>query len=172
MAASIGCSLFPGGFLFQNRYPRFRGAPNSFFKGCPQGRPSVDSGLGTTTRNDGFTQVTYNGWPLYYFAFDEKPGDANGQASNDVWWVLSAVGTGIMRVADQTPSGGADAGVKPPATGDWAVPRLALLILVGALFLVALGGVFLVRSRLSESLVSKQTIPAQGVHSTHRSARR
>ena len=41
----IGCSLFPGGFLFQNHYPRFRGAPSAFFKGCPQGRPSVDSGL-------------------------------------------------------------------------------------------------------------------------------
>ena len=27
VAASIGCSLFPGGFLFQNHYPRFRGAP-------------------------------------------------------------------------------------------------------------------------------------------------
>ena len=39
VAASIGCSLFPGGFLFQNHYPRFRGAPSSFFKGCPQ-RPS------------------------------------------------------------------------------------------------------------------------------------
>ena len=47
VAASIGCSLFPGGFLFQNHYPRFRGAPAGFFKGCPQGRPSVDSGLGT-----------------------------------------------------------------------------------------------------------------------------
>ena len=46
VAASIGCSLFPGGFLFQNHYPRFRGAPSGFFKGCPQGRPSVDSGLG------------------------------------------------------------------------------------------------------------------------------
>ena len=45
VAASIGCSLFPGGFLFQNHYPRFRGAPSAFFKGCPQGRPSVDSGL-------------------------------------------------------------------------------------------------------------------------------
>ena len=45
VAASIGCSLFPGGFLFQNHYPRFRGAPAGFFKGCPQGRPSVDSGL-------------------------------------------------------------------------------------------------------------------------------
>ena len=44
VAASIGCSLFPGGFLFQNHYPRFRGAPSSFFKGCPQSRPSVDSG--------------------------------------------------------------------------------------------------------------------------------
>ena len=31
-------------FLFQNHYPRFRGAPSSFFKGCPQGRPSVASG--------------------------------------------------------------------------------------------------------------------------------
>ena len=45
VAASIGCSLFPGGFLFQNHYPRFTGAPSSFFMGCPHGRPSVDSGL-------------------------------------------------------------------------------------------------------------------------------
>ena len=50
VAASIGCSLFPGGFLFQNHYPRFRGAPSSFFKGCPQGRPSVDSGLDQKSR--------------------------------------------------------------------------------------------------------------------------
>ena len=39
-----GSSLFPGGFLFQNHYPRFRGAPSGFLKGCPQGPPSVDSG--------------------------------------------------------------------------------------------------------------------------------
>ena len=39
----LGCSLFPGGFLFQNHYPRFRGALSGCFKGCPQGRPSVDS---------------------------------------------------------------------------------------------------------------------------------
>ena len=50
VAASIGCSLFPGGFLFQNHYPRFRGAPAGFFKGCPQGRPSVDSGLSCIVR--------------------------------------------------------------------------------------------------------------------------
>ena len=41
----LGAPCFPGGFLFQNHYPRFRGAPSAFFKGCPQGRPSVDSGL-------------------------------------------------------------------------------------------------------------------------------
>ena len=46
MAASTGCSLFPGGFLFQNHSPRFRGAPSGFFKDCPQSRLSVDSGLG------------------------------------------------------------------------------------------------------------------------------
>ena len=45
VAASIGCSLFPGWFLFQNHYPRCRGAPDGFFKDCPQGSPSVDSGL-------------------------------------------------------------------------------------------------------------------------------
>ena len=43
---AIGCSFSGVGFVFQNHYPRFRGAPSGFFKGCPKGRPSVDSGLG------------------------------------------------------------------------------------------------------------------------------
>ena len=46
MAASTGCSFSGAVFLLQNHYLRFRGAPSGFFKGCPQGRPSVDSGLG------------------------------------------------------------------------------------------------------------------------------
>ena len=48
VVASIGCSLFPGGFLFQNHYPRFRGAPSGFFRRpltCPS---SVDWGLTST----------------------------------------------------------------------------------------------------------------------------
>ena len=41
---AIGCSLFPSGFLFQNHYPRFRGAPSSPFR-RPLTRPrSVDWG--------------------------------------------------------------------------------------------------------------------------------
>ncbi len=52
--------------------------------------------LGTTERDDGTTQATYNGWPLYYYADDSAPGDTNGQAVNDVWWVLSPAGNAIM----------------------------------------------------------------------------
>ena len=37
--------LLVSGRVSQNHYPRFRGAPSGFFKDCPQGRPSVDSGL-------------------------------------------------------------------------------------------------------------------------------
>ena len=41
----LGAPCFRAVFLFQNHYPRFRGAPSGFLKGCPQGPPSVDSGL-------------------------------------------------------------------------------------------------------------------------------
>ncbi len=51
--------------------------------------------LGTATRDDGSEQVTYNGWPLYYFANDAAPGDTNGQGVNDVWYVLDAAGNGV-----------------------------------------------------------------------------
>ena len=51
--------------------------------------------LGTATRTDGGVQVTYNGWPLYYFSGDVAPGDTNGQALNDVWWVVDATGNAI-----------------------------------------------------------------------------
>jgi len=51
--------------------------------------------LGTTTRTDGAVQVTYNGWPLYYFSGDAAPGDTNGQGLNDIWWVVDATGNAI-----------------------------------------------------------------------------
>jgi predicted lipoprotein with Yx(FWY)xxD motif len=53
--------------------------------------------LGTAARDDGAEQVTYNAWPLYYFADDLAPGDTNGQGVNDVWYVVSATGDAIGR---------------------------------------------------------------------------
>jgi predicted lipoprotein with Yx(FWY)xxD motif len=50
------------------------------------------SKFGTTKRTDGTTQVTYNGWPLYYFAKDKAPGDVTGQGVGSVWYVVSAAG--------------------------------------------------------------------------------
>ncbi|MBT2516427.1 hypothetical protein J7E29_03185 [Streptomyces sp. ISL-90] len=55
----------------------------------------IDGEVGTIEGVDGKTQVTLNGWPLYYFAGDEAPGDINGQGVNDVWWVLTPAGEKI-----------------------------------------------------------------------------
>lgn len=55
----------------------------------------VTGELGTITATDGSTQVTLNGWPLYYFAGDAAAGDTTGQAVGDVWWVLSPAGEPI-----------------------------------------------------------------------------
>ncbi len=51
--------------------------------------------VGSSAREDGTEQVTYNDWPLYYFANDEEPGDVNGQGANDVWFVVDAEGEAI-----------------------------------------------------------------------------
>jgi predicted lipoprotein with Yx(FWY)xxD motif len=55
--------------------------------------------ISTTVRTDGSMQVTYNGWPLYYFAADKAPGDVNGQAVGNVWWVVSGEGNPIKPAA-------------------------------------------------------------------------
>jgi predicted lipoprotein with Yx(FWY)xxD motif len=48
--------------------------------------------LGTTNRTDGTVQVTYGGWPLYYYVKDLKAGEVTGQNVGEVWFVLSADG--------------------------------------------------------------------------------
>jgi predicted lipoprotein with Yx(FWY)xxD motif len=51
--------------------------------------------LGTVDHPSGSAQATYAGRPLYYFAGDEQPGDTNGQALGDVWYVVSPSGEPI-----------------------------------------------------------------------------
>ncbi len=50
--------------------------------GTPVAGTGVSGTLGTITRDDGSLQVTYNGLPLYFFANDQAPGDANGVYEN------------------------------------------------------------------------------------------
>ncbi|WP_347345490.1 hypothetical protein [Microbacterium sp.] len=52
----------------------------------------VTGEVGTITGVDGATQVTLNGWPLYYFVGDTAAGDVKGQGVNGVWWVLTPDG--------------------------------------------------------------------------------
>ena len=70
--------------------------PPLLTEGDPQAQGAADRGmLGTTQRKDGTTQVTYNGWPLYTYAGDQAPGEANG---NDIdqfgaeWYALQPNG--------------------------------------------------------------------------------
>lgn len=66
-------------------------------EGEPGAAEGIDASLlGTTEREDGSTQVTLDGHPLYYFAADETPDDLNGQGVGDVWYVVSPDGEAIQ----------------------------------------------------------------------------
>ncbi len=43
---------------------------------------------GTITRDDGTLQVTYNGWPLYYYAKDAAIGDTLGENVGQKWFAV------------------------------------------------------------------------------------
>lgn len=65
------------------------------------GKPQASGGavaadLGTITRSDGATQVTYKGHPLYLYAKDKDSGDAYGQGLQQfgaAWYVLKPSGS-------------------------------------------------------------------------------
>ena len=66
--------------------------------GAPVAGEGVDGALlGTTERSDGGVQVTYKGWPLYYFAADAVAGDTNGQGIKDAWYVVGPDGEAITK---------------------------------------------------------------------------
>jgi predicted lipoprotein with Yx(FWY)xxD motif len=72
-------------------------------------QPAVDgvSGdVGTITRDDGTTQVTLKGMPLYLYAGDSQAGDVTGQAVGGIWWVVGADGAKITSTAAPAPSMG------------------------------------------------------------------
>ena len=70
--------------------------------GSVTGGENVTADVGTFERLDGEVQVMANGWPLYYFAADESPGDIEGQGVNDVWWVLTPDGMPVRSLPSAT----------------------------------------------------------------------
>jgi predicted lipoprotein with Yx(FWY)xxD motif len=59
---------------------------------------AMTSNLGTITRADGTTQVTYKGHPLYVFVKDKDDGDAYGEgvkAFGADWYVLAPSGNKV-----------------------------------------------------------------------------
>lgn len=96
IASSEGLTLYD--------FHKDQGGTSSCYDACAgawpplltEGEPKAGAGamasqLGTTKRKDGTVQVTYNGWPLYTYAGDKAPGEANG---NDIdqfgaeWYAL------------------------------------------------------------------------------------
>ena len=99
------------------------------------GAPLAGSGvsaalLGTTTRADGTTQVTYNSWPLYYYASDKAAGDTTGQGTKNVWYVIDPTGKSV---------GNAAAAAVAPATAAPATAALSAGVLVNVGQNAALG---------------------------------
>lgn len=91
-------------YLFQNDEPD----ESTCYDDCAQtwppllttGEPTAEGEadaalLGTTERDDGTTQVTYDGQPLYTYAADSAPGDTSGQGVGDVWWLVDPAGDAI-----------------------------------------------------------------------------
>jgi predicted lipoprotein with Yx(FWY)xxD motif len=85
-----------------------KGTVSSCYGGCEgvwppvltEGDPTAGEGasasqLGTTKRKDGTVQVTYAGHPLYTYAADKKPGEANGNDFSSYgaqWYALKGNG--------------------------------------------------------------------------------
>jgi predicted lipoprotein with Yx(FWY)xxD motif len=75
--------------------------PPLLVDGAPVAGEGVDASLlDTLERDDGSSQVSYAGWPLYTWAQDEQPGDVTGQGVQEVWFVVSPEGEAI-RDADE-----------------------------------------------------------------------
>jgi predicted lipoprotein with Yx(FWY)xxD motif len=77
--------------------------------GTPSGDGVEADDLGTTTRTDGTTQVTFYGHPVYYYAADSAPGDTNGQGVGGIWFVVDKDGNAVK---DAAGSGGATSTTK------------------------------------------------------------
>lgn len=74
---------------------------------------ATSSMLGTTTRDDGTTQVTYNGHPIYTYSGDTASGQANGEGLDTyggLWYAVTTSGTAAMSSGSGNSGGGNSGG--------------------------------------------------------------
>jgi len=86
-------------------------------KGPATAGSGVTGKLGTITRDDGSTQATYNGHPLYTYVGDHAPGQAKGNGLNvsgGLWYEVTASGSAAPA---SSPSQGSGGGYNSPMPG-------------------------------------------------------
>jgi predicted lipoprotein with Yx(FWY)xxD motif len=100
MSTSLGSYLVDGKGLTLYYFTKDATDVNSCTDKCITNWPifysedlQIDSGLkkadfGAFVRADGAKQLTYKGWPLYYYVKDLKAGDTVGQNVGTVWFVI------------------------------------------------------------------------------------
>jgi predicted lipoprotein with Yx(FWY)xxD motif len=55
----------------------------------PTAGPGVSGTLATIMDPNNKPQLTYNGWPLYFYVQDKNPGDTKGQNVGQKWFVVT-----------------------------------------------------------------------------------
>ncbi|CAM3516670.1 hypothetical protein NOGI109294_00635 [Nocardiopsis gilva] len=75
--------------------------PPALTEGEPTAEGVESELIGTIEREDGGTQLTLAGWPIYRYAGDVSPGDVNGQGMGGTWYAVTpegkqAEGTGAV----------------------------------------------------------------------------
>jgi len=58
----------------------------------PSSAVALPGTLDATVRPEGMRQVLYDGWPLYTYAMDRRPGDKLGSGAGGQWFVAMAAG--------------------------------------------------------------------------------
>ncbi|MGW6901726.1 SCO0930 family lipoprotein [Streptomyces sp. NBC_01727] len=92
-----------------------------------------DALIGKVTRADGTQQLTIAGWPMYRYAKDAKPGDANGQGVGGTWFASDPNGKKAAVNADG-PAGGEQADLaglsvrKDPELGNIVVDKRGMTV--------------------------------------------
>ncbi|MEU1124896.1 SCO0930 family lipoprotein [Streptomyces sp. NPDC005899] len=89
--------------------------------------------LGEVTRSDGTKQLTVAGWPMYRYAKDTGPGEANGQGVGNTWFAAAPDGKKAAVNADgpvgSTPADLAGLSVrKDPELGDIVVDKRGMTV--------------------------------------------